>query len=476
MGGLGVSSRYEVPDRRPRPATAPVRALRLALLLLLLPLLAACAMVDPLTREICVSVLPALEADDARITVLAIDPDPAKAGNVRISSRAEAARGSHRTFLVCAFGLDPATGDSRALIGLRDHHGVMSDARFYMVRRFWLRDSTVVAEAASRVRIEPTALPHGLATLSAGAGRVAQHLIDTLAPASIYALLALAYAMIWSLLGRINFAFGDIAMLGAYGALIGAVVVKSVGAAAAGPLVVFAVLVALAVGISWGATLGGVVFARFAYRPNRSLLLATIGLSIALQEFVARSQGPRTRFFEPILNKPRLLFDGPFTVMVTPMRVLVVALAIGATASILLVFPRTRIGRAWKAVASDVTMAGLLGIDPVRVLVVSVTLASALAALAGAILTLAFGGTSFHMGTVLGLKAVVAAAVGGIGSLPGAALGGLLLGVLETGWSVAFAIEWRDTAILSLLVAFLIFRPTGLLGLPEPPGPRDRRT
>jgi branched-chain amino acid transport system permease protein len=430
-------------------------------------------MVDPLTREICVSVLPALEADDARITVLAIDPDPAKAENVRISYRAEDARGSHRTFLVCAFGPDSATGDTRALIGLRDHHGVMSDGRFYMLRRFWLADPATVAEAANRVHIEPSALPHGLATLPVGAARILQGVVDATAPAALYALLSLACALIWGLVGRIVFVFGDVAMLGAYGALIGALTAQGFGAAAAGPIVVLGVLVAVAVGASWGATLGRAVFRPLAFRAAQPLLIATVGLSLALQEFVARAQGARERFLEPLFNHPLLVADGPFTVSVTPMRLLVVAATLAAVVSVLVVFPRSRVGRAWRAVSDDAFMARLLGIDPARVLVVTFALAAVLAALAGSILTLAYGGTSFHMGTMLGLKAVVAAVVGGIGSLPGAALGGLLVGALETIWSTVFGIEWRDTAVLSLLVVFLIFRPAGLLGLPEPPGRRD---
>jgi branched-chain amino acid transport system permease protein len=245
--------------------------------------------------------------------------------------------------------------------------------------------------------------------------------------------------------------------------------------AAAGPLVGLAVLVAVAVGASWGAVLGRVVFVPLAAGPAQPVLIATVGLSIALQEFVARSQGARDRFLEPLLDHPRLLADGPFTVMVTPMRLLVVAMALAATVSVLAVLPRTRLGRDWRAVAEDAATARLFGVDPARVLIASFALASMLAALAGAILTLAYGGTSFHMGTMLGLKAVVAAVVGGIGSLPGTALGGVAVGAVEALWSAAFGIEWRDAAVLSLLVVFLIFRPTGLLGLPEPPGRRDPR-
>lgn len=418
--------------------------------------------------------LPAVEVPEARLTLLAAAPDPEIADAVRLTYRVRDHHGTHDETLTCAFGQEGASADRRSLVGVRDRRGVMSDARFYMLKRFWLGDPVNRDVAANRVEIAPGAVPRGLLTLPAGAGRALQTLLDAAAPASLYALLALACSLIWGLVGRVNFAFGDVAMLGAYGALIGALLVKGFGVAAAGPLVALAIVAAVAIGGAWGGALGRYVFAPLAFRPAQPLLIATVGLSIALQEFVARSQGARDRFLEPMFNKPRLLADGPFTVLVTPMRLIVVGLTLSAVVGVLVVLPRTRFGRAWTAVADDAFMARLLGLDPVRVLIVTYALAGALAALAGAVLTLAYGGTSFHMGTLLGLKAVVAAVVGGIGSLPGAALGGLVVGVGETVWSAVFGIEWRDAAVLSLLVVFLIFRPAGLLGAADPPAGRDR--
>ena len=121
-------------------------------------------------------------------------------------------------------------------------------------------------------------------------------------------------------------------------------------------------------------------------------------------------------------------------------------------------------GRAWRAVADDRTMARLLGIDVWQVLAVSFIVASMLAALGGAILTLHYGGTSFAMGNTIGLKALVAAIIGGIGSLPGAALGGLCLGLVEAVWSAYEPIVWRDGVVFALMIVFLILRPAGLLG------------
>ncbi len=443
--------------------------------LVLLPLLflAACAVVDPLTRDTCISVLPAVEQPGARLTLVAAEPDPARPGNVRLTYTV--ATGGHPPYLrhlVCAFGIDGASGDRRALLGVRTGAGEMNEARFFILKRFWLADPVAVAEGLSRVTIDPGSVSRGLVTLPPTVALRLQQLIDAGAPAALYALLAIACALIWGLVGRINFAFGDIAMLGAWGALIGALLIEGLGIAAVGPLVGVALVAAAVIGAAWGGVLGRVVYAPLAFRAAQPLLIATVGLSIALQEFVARSPGARDRFLKPLMNEPRLVADGPFTVLVTPMHLLVVGLSLAVAVAVLAIFPKTRFGRDWRAVADDATMARLLGIDPSRVLVGTFALASALAGIAGAILTLAWGGTSFHMGTMLGLKAVVAAVVGGIGSLPGAALGGLLVGLVEAAWTAAFGSEWRDTAVLSLLVVVLVFRPAGLLGGTEAPAPR----
>ena len=466
----------EDPPARPRGEGTALGALRLLLVFLLFPLLAACAVVDPLSRETCIAVLPAIEAADAHLVLVSARVAPDEPDAVRLVYRVHDHHGDHREAVTCAFGREGAAADRRSLVGVRDRRGVMSDARLYMLKRFWLADPKTWSEALARVEIAPGAVPRGLVTLPAEAGRVLQTVVDAAAPASLYALLALGCTLIWGLVGRVVFAFGDIAMLGAYGALIGALAAGGFGVAAAGPLIAVAVVTALAIGASWGGMLGRTVFAPLAFRAAQPMLIATVGLSIALQEFVARSQGARDHFLAPMLDTPRLVADGDFTVLVTPMRLLVVALTLAAVVAVLVVFPRTRFGRAWAAVADDPLMARLLGLDPTRVLIATFALASMLAALAGAVLTLAYGGTSFHMGTMLGLKAVVGAVVGGIGSLPGAALGGLLIGLVETGWSAVFGIEWRDAAVLSLLVAVLIFRPHGLLGRGEATRHGDRRS
>ncbi len=426
--------------------------------------LSGCANVDLLTRDTCLAVLPALEPADARLIVEAIETPEGRPDDVRLVYRAERAGTSRVGDVVCSFGDDTRTGDRRGLVAVADAHGALGPARLYFLKRFWLGDPSLLAEEAARVEIADGARPRGLVTLSAGPALILQRAIDATVPAALYALLALACSLVWGLLGRVNFAFGDIATLGAFTALVTAVGVQAGGIGGPGAVVGLAIVAAVAVTGLWGAVLGRLVYRPIAFRPGWPLLVATVGLSIALQEFVARSQGARERFLPPMLNRPWLVADGPLTVTVTPMRLVIAGLAATLVVLVLVVWPKTRFGRAWRAVADDRRMASLMGIDPTRVLVATFALSAGLAAVGGAILTLAFGGTSFAMGTLYGLEAVVAALLGGVGSLPGAALGGLLLGLGETLWSSVYGDRWRDVAVLALLAVVLIFRPTGLLG------------
>ena len=181
------------------------------------------------------------------------------------------------------------------------------------------------------------------------------------------------------------------------------------------------------------------------------------------------SQGARDRWMPALFNQPfPLAVSGPFVVTVTPMQLGTAAVALAAAAGVLVVLGRSRFGRHWRAFADDPQAAALVGVAPGRLLAATFVLAGLMAGLAGWIVAVYYGNVGFAMGTVLGLKALVAAVVGGIGSVPGAFLGGLLLGGTEAAWSALFPIEFRDLAIFSLLVAMLVLRPNGLFGFAEP--------
>lgn len=448
--------------RRDRPRLP--RILRLLLVPLALMVLAACSRVDPLMREACIAAVPALEEGAAPITILAVEATE-RTDVVRVRYRSMIG-GPHLHEIACAFGEEVGGSGRRDLVGIRTEQGVLPLARLFVLRRFWLGDPSARAAGLERVEIAPEARPRGLVTVPAEVGLRLQQGLDALAPAALYALLGLSCTLIYGLVGRIVFFLGDLAMLGAFAALTTAVGLIGGEGAETIALVPVTILAAAAVVGAWGRAIGRGVVAPLAFRAATPILVAAVGLSIALEEFVARAQGVRDLHLPPPAGAPLLIADGPFDVYVTPMRAVMVVVALACVAATVWIFPKTRLGRDWRAVADDAEMARLLGIDPLRVLAASFGLAGALAGIGGALQVLAWGGVSFHMGTALGVKAVIAAILGGIGSLPGAALGGLALGFVEAAWTAAFGADWRDVAVFALLVVALLWRRDGLLGVP----------
>ena len=206
-------------------------------------------------------------------------------------------------------------------------------------------------------------------------------------------------------------------------------------------------------------------------RPGQHVLIATIGLSMFWSELVRLSQGSSNRWMGPVFNRPlALMRDGDYVVTVTPMALILPLVAGAAGVALLLLMQRTRFGRRWRAFADDPKAAALLGVDPQRLIQITMLAASACAALAGILTTLYYGGVGFSGGQLVGLKALIAAVLGGIGSVPGALLGGIVLGLAETIWSALFQIEYRDPAIFVALVLLLALRPEGLMGVREERG------
>ena len=295
-----------------------------------------------------------------------------------------------------------------------------------------------------------------------------QQLINGLALGSIYGLIAIGYTMVYGIIGMINFAHGDIFMIGAFTALIAFVVLVSIGVTAV-PLALFLVLL-IAMALT---ALYGFAVERIAYRPLRhsfrlAPLISAIGMSIILQNFVQVAQGARVKPLPPLFEGGfTLLDDGVFRVQLTYVQILIVVTTLVAMAGFTFLITRTRLGRDMRACEQDTRMASLLGVDIDRTISLTFVLGAALAAVAGIMYLLYYGVVDFYMGFVAGVKAFTAAVLGGIGSLPGAMLGGLLIGLIETFWSAYFSIEYKDVAAFSILIVVLIFLPTGILGRPE---------
>ncbi len=295
-----------------------------------------------------------------------------------------------------------------------------------------------------------------------------QQLVNGLTLGSIYALIAIGYTMVYGIIGMINFAHGEIYMIGAY---VGLVTLTAIGTQAGYPLPLVlgaALLASVAVTGAYGFAVE-----RVAYRPLRGgprlvPLISAIGMSIFLQNYMQIAQGARD-VSVPILVSGALEFDmgGEFTVTVPYARLLIVGVTVALMILLTLFIAHSRTGRACRACAEDMRMANLLGIDTNKVISFTFVLGAILAAVGGVLIGLTIGKLNPFIGFIAGIKAFTAAVLGGIGSVPGAMLGGILLGLAETFAAGYMPAEYKDVVAFGLLVLVLLFRPTGLLGKPD---------
>ena len=290
-----------------------------------------------------------------------------------------------------------------------------------------------------------------------------QQLINGVTLGAIYGLIAIGYTMVYGIIGMINFAHGEVYMIGAFIALISFLLLGPVGAS-----IIIVLIVVLIVSMLLTAVYGWTL-ERVAYRPLRgsprlAALISAIGMSIALQNYVQLVQGARVKAMPPMIDGSIRLTE---SVVLSYMQILIVLVTVALMIGFSLLISRTALGRAQRACEQDRLMAALVGVNVDRTISLTFVLGAALAAVAGMMVTLYYGVIDFFIGFLAGIKAFTAAVLGGIGSIPGAMLGGLLIGLIEAFWSGYFTIEYKDVAAFSILVLVLIFRPTGLLGRPE---------
>jgi branched-chain amino acid transport system permease protein len=434
--------------------------------------LTACSGLDGEQAKLCRAAVPAVEPTGT-IHVDAVATDPAMPHGVRVDyTVTEPFSPPRRGFARCAFGGGRLDTDRLKLLGVETAAGDMPPVRLLFLERFWLSEPDAIAEGEERLTGLTGNQPLIETPLPGRSGYWLQQVLNGLPISAFYAFLAVGYALVYGLVNRINLAFGEIAMVGAYAAVATVISFGGLLTGGAGVAVAIAVAVALSTaflhGSILGATLGEAVFQPLSRASHRSFLIATIGLSIALMEGLRLIAGSRDRWIQPILNDPVVIAGGAFEVTMTTMQMVEVAGAATLLAWLLVRMRRSPFGRAWRAVSDDPLMARLIGIDTGRVATVTFALSTGLAGLAGAMSALHYGQASYGAGTMVGLKALVAALIGGIGSLPGAAVGGLVIGLGETLWSAAMPVEWRDTAVLAALAVLLIFRPEGLFGIGRP--------
>ena len=296
-------------------------------------------------------------------------------------------------------------------------------------------------------------------------------LINGLTLGSIYGLIAIGYTMVYGIIGMINFAHGEIFMIGAFLAMIAILLFGVTGSWV--PLALIVVLMLVMVLSMLLTAVYGWTLERVAYRPLRgsprlAALITAIGMSIFLQNYVQLLQSARIKPLQPIIKGGvEILREGDYVVSISYMQMIIVVAMLVLMGVFSQVISRTALGRAQRACEQDRDMAALIGVNVDRTISLTFVMGAALASVAGMMFLLYYGVIDFFVGFLAGIKAFTAAVLGGIGSLPGAMLGGILIGLIEAFWSGYFTVEYKDVAAFSILVLVLIFRPTGLLGKPD---------
>ncbi|MBI5379615.1 MAG: branched-chain amino acid ABC transporter permease [Nitrospirae bacterium] len=290
-----------------------------------------------------------------------------------------------------------------------------------------------------------------------------QQLINGLTLGAVYALIALGYTMVYGIIELINFAHGEIYMIGAYVGIIVLTLLTVIGFAPAHlALAIFlALLAAMLVCAAYGYTLERVAYRPLRSAPRLSPLISAVGMSIFLQNYVMLTQGSADKVLPLALPTEGIALMGA---QVSPMQGFILLTSVALMAALTLFIRKTRLGKAMRATAQDRTMAALVGIPVDRIIATTFVVGSILAAVAGVMVALYYGSINFFIGYSAGLKAFTAAVLGGIGNIPGAMVGGVLLGLLESLGASYVSSEYKDAFAFGILILLLIFRPQGLLG------------
>ncbi|MTI13612.1 high-affinity branched-chain amino acid ABC transporter permease LivH [Sansalvadorimonas verongulae] len=295
-----------------------------------------------------------------------------------------------------------------------------------------------------------------------------QQILNGLTLGSTYALIAIGYTMVYGIIGMINFAHGEVYMIGSYVSFIVLAGLAMIGIDSVTLMLVAAFIISIIITSTYGYSIE-----RVAYRPlrggNRLIpLISAIGMSIFLQNYVRLAQGSRD-IAMPSLIEGGFSFgaESGFQASLSYMQIIIFAITLVSMTILTVFISKSRLGRACRSCAEDMGMTRLLGINTNNVIALTFVIGAALAAVAGVLLSLHYGVINPYIGFLAGLKAFTAAVLGGIGSIPGAVLGGLLLGLTESMTAGYFSSEYKDVVAFSLLILILLFRPSGILGKPE---------
>ncbi len=278
---------------------------------------------------------------------------------------------------------------------------------------------------------------------------------------SIYALIALGYTMVYGIIELINFAHGEIYMIGAFTALIVANVLTMMGMNEIA-ILILASIAAIVYASAYGFTIEKIAYKPLRHAPRLSPLISAIGMSIFLQNYVLLAQTSDFLPFPSLI--PEVAFLDPIAHIISSAEVIIILTTAIVMVLLTLLIKFTRMGKAMRATAQDRSMAMLVGINVNRVISTTFVIGSSLAAIGGVLIASHIGMINFYIGFIAGIKAFTAAVLGGIGSIPGAVLGGMVLGWTESFATGYVSSDYEDVFAFALLVIILIFRPAGILG------------
>lgn len=298
-------------------------------------------------------------------------------------------------------------------------------------------------------------------------GILTQQLLNGLVLGTIYGLIAIGYSLVYGIIGMINFAHGEVYMISAYLTAICLALFSMLGISSVVLAIAFTFIITMSI-----TGLYGWAIERIAYRPLRhstrlAPLISAIGMSLLLQEFVRISQGARNQGIPSMLEGQWRLGTEHYFVDISSIQIMIIVTAFISVFLLTILIAKTSLGRAMRATQQDMGMAEILGVSPNKIIPLVFFIGSVMAAIAGVLVSLDYGSFNFAIGFIIGIKAFTSAVLGGIGSLPGAMLGGLLLGMAESLFSGYVDVAYKDVFAFSVLVLVLIFKPNGILGTPE---------
>lgn len=290
-----------------------------------------------------------------------------------------------------------------------------------------------------------------------------QQIANGLTVGGVYALIALGYTMVYGVLELINFAHGEVYMIGAYLGIIFFALFTATGLTSQSLIVSLIMTFLLSTGFcaAYGFTIERVAYRPLRDAPRLSPLISAIGVSIFLQNFVMLTQGTTDKVFPPLFATAGIEFLG---IRLTYLQIFIILVSLLLMFILHLFITSTRFGKAMRAVAQDRVMASLVGVDIDAIISLTFIIGSALASVAGIMVAMYYGLVNYSIGYIAGIKAFTAAVVGGIGSIPGAMFGGILLGLVESLGAAYLSSEYKDAYAFAVLIAVLLIRPSGLFG------------